>query len=88
MSEWLTNKKNTINLKLHIIPGARKSELVGLYGTPARIKIKLSSPPMEGAANKELIKFLAKLLGLSKSALSLTRGTLRGKKKLKFRVWD
>jgi len=38
------------------------------------LKIKLKAPPVEGAANKELIKFLSKLLKVSKSDIVIKKG--------------
>ena len=44
--------------------------------------VRLSSPPAEGAANEELVKILAKALGVPKSALSLARGQTSRHKRL------
>lgn len=40
----------------------------------AQIKIRIAAPPVDGAANTELIKLLAKALGVSRSALRVVRG--------------
>lgn len=71
-------------------PGAKKSELIGWMdartetaGAAAAgkvLRIKLKAPPVEGKANRELVRFLAKQLGLSKSAVTLRSG---GKSRLK-----
>ena len=53
-------------------PGAPRSRVVGPYGD--RIKIDVAAPPEDGKANAELLSFLAKALGLPRSALSLVRG--------------
>jgi uncharacterized protein YggU (UPF0235/DUF167 family) len=39
------------------------------------LKVRVAAPPVEGAANAALIAFLAKALGLPKSALSIASGT-------------
>ena len=59
-------------LRLTVAPGARRTEVVGLYGD--RLKIRLAAPPEKGAANRELIDFLARALNLPKSSLKLTFG--------------
>ena len=59
-------------LRVLLSPRARASALVGLQGDD--LKIKIAAPPVDGAANQALIKFLAKLLGLSPGDLSLTAG--------------
>lgn len=54
-------------------PGAKQTQLVGLYdGKP---KIQLKAPPVDGAANKALIAFLADLCKVPKSAVTIELGT-------------
>ncbi len=53
-------------------PGARQTQLVGLHdGKP---KIQLKAPPVDGAANKALIAFLAETCGVPKSAITIELG--------------
>jgi hypothetical protein len=59
-------------LRLTAVPGAQRTQVVGLYGD--RLKVRLAAPPEKGAANQELIAFLAKALDLPKSSLKLTGG--------------
>ena len=59
-------------LRLTVVPGAQRTQVVGLYGD--RLKLRLAAPPEKGAANRELIDFLARALQLSKSSLKLTGG--------------
>ena len=59
-------------LRLTVVPGAQRTQVVGLYGD--RLKVRLAAPPEKGAANRELIAFLARALNLPKSALKLTLG--------------
>lgn len=60
-------------------PRARVSALVGLQGED--LKIKIAAPPVEGAANQALIKFLAALLGHPAALISLVAGQ-RGRRKI------
>ena len=53
-------------------PGARKTVLAGLY--EGAVKIKVCAPPVEGAANKECLRFLAALVGTAKNRVVLLRG--------------
>jgi len=48
-------------LTLHVQPRARRTEVAGLHG--AALKIRLAAPPENGAANDELVRFLAEQLG-------------------------
>ncbi len=59
-------------LRLMVVPGAQRTQVVGLYGD--RLKLRLAAPPEKGAANRELIAFLARALDLPKSSLTLTLG--------------
>jgi uncharacterized protein (TIGR00251 family) len=60
-------------LRLTVVPGAQRTQVVGLYGD--RLKIRLAAPPEKGAANRELIAFLARALDLPKTSLKLTQGS-------------
>ena len=62
----------TDNIKLYIRPGAAETRVEGIYQD--RIKIRISAPPEKGRANKELIKFIAGILSIPKSRISITSG--------------
>ena len=62
-----------IVLKIKAQPQASKSEFCGLYGEDA-IKVRVAAPAVEGAANKELAKFLAKQFKVPKSNVSFVSG--------------
>lgn len=53
-------------------PSASRSELAGEYD--GALRIRLAAPPVEGAANDELIRFIAKRVGVPKSAVVVTAG--------------
>jgi uncharacterized protein (TIGR00251 family) len=59
-------------LKVRILPGARKDEIVGW--TAGCLKLKIAAPPVEGRANKALIKFISKKLGVKVRQVSLNKG--------------
>jgi uncharacterized protein len=62
-----------VRLTLYVQPRASRTELTGLHGNA--LKIRLAAPPVDGAANLELVRFLAKLLGVARSSVELTAGT-------------
>jgi len=62
-----------------VIPRSSKSEIV--EETEDYLKIKLTSSPTKGAANKELIKLLAKKYNVAKSRIEIIKG-LTSKEKL------
>ena len=59
-------------MAVRAIPGARKSEITGEEN--GRLKVRLSAPPAEGKANRELLRLLAKEMGLRKSQARLVSG--------------
>jgi uncharacterized protein (TIGR00251 family) len=65
-------KSGTLLLHLRVQPNASISGIAGLHGQ--RLKIRLQSPPRDGKANQELLRFLSKLLNIPKSSLDLIRG--------------
>lgn len=68
-----------MKLALKVTPGARKNEILGWeddYPQVGRVlKVKIAAPPVEGKANKEIVLFLAKALGVTKSSIELVHGT-------------
>jgi uncharacterized protein (TIGR00251 family) len=65
-------KNRTIVFKVCVVPRASRSEIVGEHF--GALKVRLTSPPVDGAANAELIKLLAKRFNVSKSAIEITSG--------------
>jgi uncharacterized protein (TIGR00251 family) len=59
-------------LIIRVQPRAKQSEVVGRHGDA--IKIRLAAPPVDGAANDELIRFLAEQLGVPRSAVTIVSG--------------
>ncbi len=61
-----------MEIVIHAQPRASRSEVVGLHGDA--LKVRLAAPPVDGAANLELIRVMAKVLGVPKSSVEVTRG--------------
>ena len=59
-------------LTLHVQPGAKKTEVAGLYGDA--LKIRLAAPPVDGKANAELLRYLADAFAVPLRNVSLVRG--------------
>ncbi len=65
-------------LNIWVQPNAPRSAFAGLHGD--RLKIRIASPPVDGKANEELVRFLGKALSLPRSRVKLIAGeTSRGK---------
>ena len=61
-----------VRLTLHVQPRAARTELAGLHGDA--LKLRVAAPPVDGAANLELVRFLATLLGLSRANVEVIAG--------------
>jgi len=62
-----------VTLKIKAQPGASRSEFAGLYGDEA-LKVRIAAAAVEGAANKELVKFLSKAFKVPKSSIRFKSG--------------
>ena len=58
--------------KIRVVPNAPKSRCVGEYGDG--VKVKIAAPAMDGKANAELVKYLAKALGVSRACVRIVSG--------------
>ena len=61
-----------MTLTVKVVPGARRTEIVGRYDDGIRVRV--SAPPEGGKANRALIEILAQELGLKEGALRILRG--------------
>ena len=62
-----------VSIRIKAQPAASKNEFCEIYGEDA-IKIRIKAPAVEGAANKELVKFLSKSFKVSKSDIIFKTG--------------
>ena len=70
----------TTRLVVHVVPRAKRTEVVGRHGDA--LKIKLKAPPVDGAANAELVRFVAEQLDIPRSAVTITAGHTARRKTL------
>lgn len=61
-----------VRLSIRVQPRASRTEVAGLHGDTLRVR--LSAPPVDGAANEALLKFLAEKLSVRRSAVQLISG--------------
>lgn len=71
---------NMAILHVYCQPGARQTQWVGWHD--GRPKLQLRAPPVDGAANKALVEFVADWLGVPKSRVVLASGQQSRMKKL------
>ena len=68
-------------LKLHVTPRGSKNEITGWRGDV--LCVKITAPPVEGAANAAIVKFIADVLGVRKSQVELISGEKSREKTLR-----
>jgi len=78
---WLRSDGAAVVLKLHVQPGASKTEVAGLHGEA--LKIRLAAPPIDGRANECLIGFLAETMGIAKRNIELVGGATSREKRVR-----
>ena len=69
----ITETADGVTFGIHVQPRASRNEVCGVQGE--ELKLRLTSPPVEDAANRLCIEFLAKLLGVAKSGVVIIAGT-------------
>jgi uncharacterized protein (TIGR00251 family) len=73
-----------IIFKVSVQPKSARNMVVGLHGDA--VKIKLTAPPVDNAANTMCIKFLAKVLGVTRSSLDIIAGHTSRSKQILLRA--
>jgi uncharacterized protein (TIGR00251 family) len=68
----ILEKDGAVTFSVRVIPRSSRTEIVGEYD--GALKIKLKSPPVDGAANEELIRFLSKSLSVPKTHIEIVAG--------------
>jgi uncharacterized protein (TIGR00251 family) len=69
---WLRDTPAGISLAVLAAPRASRTEVAGVV--EGRLRIRLAAPPVAGEANDELIRYLARALGVPRSAVAVTAG--------------
>ena len=77
----IIEKDGAVTFDVRVVPRASRSEIVGIYD--GALKLRIASPPVDGAANAELIKLLAKGFGVAKSNVEIISGTTSKTKRVR-----
>ena len=69
---------NEAKISLRVYPSASRNEMLGF--TDGVLRVRVSAPPIKGKANRELVTFLSRLLGVGKGSVNIIKGhTTRNK---------
>jgi uncharacterized protein (TIGR00251 family) len=68
----LTEQNGALTFAVRVVPRASRSEIVGEHDGALRVRV--AAPLVEGAANEELVRLLARALGVPVRAVEITSG--------------
>jgi uncharacterized protein (TIGR00251 family) len=69
---WIQTIESGVLINLRVVPRASKDEIAGVHGDA--LKIRLRVPPVEGKANRHLMKLLAASLDIARNSISIVSG--------------
>ncbi|RVE72149.1 hypothetical protein OJAV_G00059070 [Oryzias javanicus] len=67
------DKSGAVTVSVHVKPGSKQSGITDV--SAEAVGVSIAAPPTDGEANAELIRFLAEVLDLKKSQISLSKGS-------------
>lgn len=66
------NTTDGVVIEVKVVPNSHENKLDSIHDR--RLKVRINAAPEDGKANKELIKYLARLFGCKKSEIKILRG--------------
>jgi uncharacterized protein len=75
-----------VEIDVAVVPRSSRSRVVGVHDD--RIKVQLAAPPVDGAANAELVTLFAELLGVPARTITITRGETSKRKTVRIADLD
>lgn len=81
MSINFTETKDGVIFGVRVVPRASKSEIAGEID--GNLRVRISAPPVDGAANAELIRALAKYFDVAKSSVEIVSGQTSKTKRIR-----
>lgn len=67
-----SEKDGSLSFKVRVVPRASRSELAGEH--EGALRVRIAAPPVDNAANEELLRVLADVLCLKRSSIEITSG--------------
>ncbi|TFW05237.1 DUF167 domain-containing protein [Oxalobacteraceae bacterium OM1] len=71
-ARWCTPLPGGVRLSVQVAPNAKKTEVAGIVDDA--LKIRLHAQPIEGRANDVLVRYLAHVLDVPRSTVTITHG--------------
>lgn len=80
---WLERRGDDWLLCVRVQPRASRDEVTGVQA--GRLRLRLTAPPVDGAANRHLERFLADLFGIATARVAVVRGATSREKQVRVR---
>ena len=68
----ISTQEGAVTFTVRVVPRASRNEFAGVQGEALRVR--LTAPPVEGAANKALVKLLAEVLEITAHDIDIVAG--------------
>ncbi|HEV7745604.1 MAG TPA: DUF167 domain-containing protein [Pyrinomonadaceae bacterium] len=76
-----SEENGVLTFRVRAVPRASRSEIIGEHDGALRVRV--AAPPVDGAANEELIRLLASAFGVPRKAIEITAGQTAKLKKVR-----
>jgi uncharacterized protein (TIGR00251 family) len=84
---WVVSEDEAgVTIAVQVVPRASRNQVAGVQGD--QLKVRVTAPPVEGAANEALLGFLAAALGVRRRDLQLVAGERARRKLVRVRGLD
>ena len=70
---WLRLLEGAVEVRVRVVPRSSRDRIAGVLGD--RLKVLVTSPPVEGAANDAVLRLVADTAGVPRKAASLVAGS-------------
>lgn len=80
LDKCVLERSEGVEVGIYLQPRASKTEIVGLHGES--LKIRIASPPVDGQANAELCRYLARHFGVPRQSVQLISGVSSRQKRV------
>lgn len=80
LAEWIREAGDDVLLDLHVVPRASRTRVVGEHD--GRLRVQIAAPPVDGAANDAVVRWLADALGVGRTHVRIVAGATSRAKRL------
>jgi uncharacterized protein len=70
---WLQVRGDCVDVRVRVVPRSSRDRVAGVIGD--RLKLQVTSAPVEGEANRAVLELVAGVAGLPKRAATLVSGS-------------